>query len=220
MKYKYIVMDLDGTITEPVMGITNAYMYALSRFGIKVTDRSELFKVIGPPLRKSFREFFGMSNEDTEKAVEYYREYYGTKGLEENEVMPGIKESLDKLKAEGCKLYVATSKPELYADKILLNIGVRDYFDYVAGASMDASRDNKIAVMEYLIEQIKKTEGKVAMADIVMIGDRWHDIDGANHFGIDSIGVTFGYGSYEELSEYGATYVVETAQEMTKIILG
>ena len=219
MRYKYVFMDLDGTITEPVVGITNAYMYALSKFGIEVKDRAELHQVIGPPLRQSFSKYYGFSDEDTEKAVKYYREYYSGRGLEENDIMPGISEALETLKNTGCKVYVATSKPEEYAVRILQNVGLDGYFDYIAGASMDSSRDNKIAVMQYLLEHIAEVEGDVDISDIVMVGDRWHDIDGANHFNMDSIGVTFGYGDRKELTDYGATYIVDSTEEMVDIIL-
>jgi phosphoglycolate phosphatase len=217
MKYKYILFDLDGTITDPVMGITNAYMYALEKFNIKVADRSELFKVIGPPLRQSFPEFYHLSDEDTELAVGYYREYYGGRGLEENDIMPGIPETLEKLKASGCKLYVATSKPEEYAVKILQNLELDGYFDYVAGASMDGSRDNKASVIEYLMEKIRIEDPQAAVREMVMVGDRSFDVEGAKAFGMDSIGVLFGYGSRQEFEQAGATYIVETADEILNI---
>lgn len=217
MKYKYVLFDLDGTITEPVMGITNAYMYALEKFNIKVAERSELFKVIGPPLRQSFPEFYHLSEEDTERAVKYYREYYSGRGLEENDIMPGIPETLVSLKQAGCRLYVATSKPEEYAVKILQNLKLDGYFDYIAGASMDGSRDNKISVMEYLIEKIRLDNPQAKIREMIMVGDRHFDVDGAKAFNMDSIGVLFGYGSRQEFEKAGASYIVERAEEITAI---
>lgn len=218
MSYQYVLFDLDGTITEPVIGITNAYMYALKKFGIEVSDRSELHCVIGPPLRQSFQEYYGLNSRDTEKAILYYREYYGNQGLKENDLMPGIRETINKLKEAQKKLYVATSKPEEYAKKILQYLDMDQEFEYIAGSSMDASRDNKIAVMEYLLNKIKKDYPDMEISECIMIGDRCFDIDGANYFNMDSIGVLFGYGNSEELEGSKATYIVDTAEKIVDII--
>lgn len=218
MGYKKIFFDLDGTITEPVMGITNAIIYALDKYNIKVAERSELYKFIGPPLRYSFREFYGFSESDSEQAVKYYREYYADKGLIENEIMPGMEEAIKALKEAGYNLYVATSKPETFAIKILENLNLAQYFDIIAGSSMDNKRDTKELVLSYLLERLNIEKGSDAIKDIVMIGDRKFDIEGANCFGIDSIGVLFGYGNREEFEKAGATYIVETAEGMVKVI--
>lgn len=220
MGYKNIFFDLDGTITEPVMGITNAIIYALDKYNIKVAERSELYKFIGPPLRYSFREFYGFSESDSEQAVKYYREYYADRGLIENEIMPGMEQALKTLKEKGYKLYVATSKPEPFAIKILENLNLAQYFDIIAGSTMDNTRDTKELVMSYLLEQIGIEKGSEAIKDIVMIGDRKFDIEGANCFDMDSIGVLFGYGDREEFEAAGATYIVETAEEMVDVIAG
>lgn len=220
MGYKNIFFDLDGTITEPVMGITNAIIYALDKYNIKVAERSELYKFIGPPLRYSFREFYGFSESDSEQAVKYYREYYADRGLIENEIMPGMEQALKTLKEKGYKLYVATSKPEPFAIKILENLNLAQYFDIIAGSTMDNTRDTKELVMSYLLEQIGIEKGSEDIKDIVMIGDRKFDIEGANCFDMDSIGVLFGYGDREEFEAAGATYIVETAEEMVDVIAG
>lgn len=216
MKYCNVFFDLDGTITEPEKGIINGVIYALNKFGIEVSERASLHKFIGPPLRVSFPEFMGFDEEKTEQAVLYYREYYSVNGLVENDIMPGMEQALKMLKENGAKLYVATSKPEEYAIKILENLGLDGYFDIIAGASFDGSRDTKEAVMEYLMKQIGVEKSD---RNTVMIGDRHFDINGANYFGLDSIGVLFGYGSREEFEEAGATYIVDTAEEMVDIIL-
>ncbi len=218
MRYKYIFFDLDGTITEPALGITNGIIYALDKFGIEVTDRTSLYKFIGAPLRDSFREFYGFTEEEVERAVALYREYYSDKGIIENEIMPGIEEALASLRNAGCKLYVATSKPEIYAKKILEHIGLDSYFDIVAGSQLDGSRDNKELVLRYLLETsgINHVDG---ISSTVMVGDRKFDIEGAKAVGIDHIGVTFGYGDKLELETAGALKIVDTAKELTEYIL-
>ncbi len=217
MRYDNIIFDLDGTITEPAMGITNAIIYALDKYNIKVEDRSTLYKFIGPPLRDSFKEFYNFDDEKAEEAVRFYREYYSVKGVVENDIMPGIEESLNILKDAGCKLYVATSKPEYYAKQILENLGLVQYFHIVAGSTMDGSRDKKELVIGYLLEQIGKED--IALDRCLMVGDRKFDIEGAVNCNLHHMGVTFGYGSREELLDAGAMYIVDTAKEMTDIIL-
>lgn len=219
MKYKYILFDLDGTITEPFQGISNGIIYALDKFNIRVENKSTLRKFIGPPLRDSFRDFCGFSDEQAEEATAYYREYYGVKGLEENDIMPGMDRALKALYNQGYKLYLATSKPEKFAKIILENLGLLQYFDIAAGASFDGTRDKKELVIDYLLEQIKDKYADFDIAQAVMVGDRHFDINGAKYFGMDSIGVTFGYGDREELSRAGANYVVDTAEEMVKVIV-
>lgn len=215
--YKHVFFDLDGTITEPQEGIIGGVVYALEKFGIAVEDRKTLFPYIGPPLRVSFAEFHGLKEEQTEQAVSYYREYYSTKGILQNEIMPGMKEALAMLKEAGCQLYVATSKPELYAKQILEHLGLIDYFEIVAGSSFDKSRDSKEAVLAWLLEQLEVRDAK--RSDIVMVGDRKFDVLGAKQFGIDQIGVLFGYGSKEEFEACGCMYLVQDAKSMVDIIL-
>lgn len=219
MKYKNIFFDLDGTVTEPVMGITNAIIYALDKYNIKVKDRSELYKFIGPPLRKSFQEYYGFSEDEAEQAVSYYREYYCGKGLEENEIMPGMEEALRTLNQAGFKLYIATSKPEHFAVSILKNLNLYKYFDIVAGSTMDKTRDSKELVIEYLLNRINIKKDSEQIKEIVMVGDRKFDIEGANCFSMDSIGVLFGYGDKEEFETAGATYIVNNANELVDVIM-
>lgn len=218
-KYNYILFDLDGTITEPFKGISGGIIHALNKFGVEVPENSTLRKFIGPPLRDSFRDFCGFTAEQAEEATVYYREYYSVNGLVENDIMLGMDEALKILNEQGYKLYVATSKPEKYAKIILDNLGLLSYFDIVAGASFDGSRDKKELVIEYLLEQIKEKYEDFDLTQAIMVGDRHFDINGAKYFNMDSVGVTFGYGDYEELSQAGATYVVDTAQELVDIIV-
>ena len=133
--YKYILFDLDGTLTDPGTGITNSVAYALARWNIHVEDRRTLYRFIGPPLQDSFREYYGFSPEDALKAVDVYREYFLEKGLYENEVYPGVEDMLKTLKAQGKTLILATSKPEEFAIRILKHFGLDGYFTVMAGAS-------------------------------------------------------------------------------------
>lgn len=213
-KYETVLFDLDGTLTDPGEGITNSVSYALEKFGINVEDKRELYRFIGPPLMYSFSHFYSFSEDDAKKAIGYYREYYSKTGIFQNRIYDGIKELLSDLKKSGKKLIVATSKPEHFAKIVLECFDITKYFDYIAGASMDESRSEKAEIMEYAIKTCNIDASKA-----VMIGDRHFDIDGAKLFGMDSIGVLFGYGTKIELEEAGATYIADSADEIRKILL-
>lgn len=217
--YKHILFDLDGTITEPYVGITNGIVYALETIGVEVEDTTIFRKFIGPPLRDSFRDYLGFSEELSVRAVQLYREYYREKGLKENELMPGMGEAIRELHHQGYKLYLATSKPEKFAKIILEDLGVLQYFTIAAGASLDGARETKEEVMEYLLEQIRICTPDFGIEQAIMVGDRLFDINGAKYFGMDSLGVTFGYGDYKELSEAGATYIVDDAKDLVDVII-
>lgn len=205
MKYKYLFFDLDGTLTEPGLGITNSVIYALNKFGITVEDRNELYKFIGPPLVDSFKDFYGFDDEKAWKAVEYYREYFSVKGLFENSVYDGIPELLQKLKNDGYKLYVATSKPTEYSVRILEKFKLLQYFEYVSGSDMDEKNSSKAMIIKHALEV-----SKADINEVLMIGDRHHDIDGAKANKIASLGVLYGYGDFEELTSAGADDVAKT----------
>ena len=197
--YQYILFDLDGTLTDPGIGITNSVMYALKKFGIEVEDRAALYKFIGPPLMDSFERFYGFSKEDSALALQYYREYFKPYGLYENEVYEGTRELLEELKKRGKKLILATSKPEEFAKEILRHFDLLQYFDFVGGASMDEIRNKKADVIAYALENCGITDLSAA----VMVGDREHDVLGAKQVGLKCIGVLFGYGDREELEAAG-----------------
>lgn len=217
--YKHVFFDLDGTITEPEEGIINGVLFSLSKFGITVEDRTTLYPYIGPPLRDSFRDYHGLSEEDTEQAILYYREYYSTKGIYQNDIMPGMEQAFQTLRQHGCHLYVATSKPELYAKQILQHLKLDGYFDIIAGSTFDKARDTKAAVIEYLITGIAADQVKPSADEMIMVGDRKFDVIGARAFGIDTIGVLFGYGSKEEFEACDCRYVAADAEEMVQMIL-
>lgn len=212
--YQYILFDLDGTLTNPEIGITSSVMYALEKFGVKVEDRKELHPFIGPPLSYSFQTYYGLSEADSELAIKYYRERFSVKGLYENEVYEGVEKLLQQLKESGKKLIIATSKPEEFTLKILARFDLLKYFDYVAGATMDGSRGEKADVIRYAIE----ISGIQDRSQAIMIGDRKYDILGAKENGLDSIGVLFGFGDREELSEAGANYIAENVEDILKYI--
>lgn len=213
--YNVILFDLDGTLTDSGIGITNSVKYSLRKFGIDMTDsEQQLNKFIGPPLHESFQMFCGFTKEESAKAVKYYREYYKETGLFENTVYEGIEELLVKLKESGRKIIVATSKPELFARQILDHFGLAKYFTYIAGANMDETRTNKLEVIAYALESC----GIEDLSNVIMIGDREYDIFGAKAIGVDSIGVLYGYGSLEELTNANATYIAEKVEDIYEII--
>ncbi len=214
-EYKYILFDLDGTLTDPAVGITTSVAYALKKFGIEVSDITQLNHFIGPPLLDSFMECYGFDKEKAQTAIDYYRERFRVKGLYENVVYDGIPEMLRKLKDSGKKLILATSKPEPFAKEILQHFGLEEFFVYAAGSNFDGTRTAKAEVIDYALEAAGVTDKTTA----VMIGDREHDIIGANKTELDSIGVLYGYGSREELESAGATHIAETVEELTKLIL-
>ena len=186
--YQTILFDLDGTLTNSELGITNSVSYALGKYGIQVPDKKALRVFIGPPLQDSFERFYGFSKEECLKAIDYYHEYFSEKGLYENEVYLGVPDLLASLKQAGKQLIVATSKPEEFSIQILKHFGLYDYFDFVAGATMDRKRSKK------------------------------SDVLGAQAQKFDSIGVLYGFGSREELEEAGATYIAQEVGEIAAFI--
>ncbi|TYQ16733.1 UNVERIFIED_CONTAM: phosphoglycolate phosphatase [Acetivibrio alkalicellulosi] len=215
MGYEYVLFDLDGTITDPAIGITNSVIYALKKYGIEVSDRSELYKFIGPPLRESFENYYGFSKKEAKMAVEYYREYYRDRGIYENLVYDGFEDLLKTLKDNSKILIVATSKAEVFAKQVVEYFDIAKYFTYVAGSNLDGTRVKKGEVISYAI----KSCNIVDLSKTIMIGDREHDIIGAKEMGISSIGVLFGYGSRNELEKAGADFIVDTVADIGKILL-
>lgn len=213
--YNTILFDLDGTLTDPGMGITNSVAYALEKYNIKNVDRTELYKFIGPPLKDSFMQFYEFSEADAMQAIEYYREYFRDKGIFENVVYENIERMLYELKQAGKEVILATSKPEEFAVRILEHFELLKYFDYVAGATFDGTRSKKADVIRYALENRRRE----SLSDVVMVGDREHDIIGANENGIASIGVMYGYGCREEFEKYGATYIVETTEDLLEVLM-
>lgn len=207
--YKVVLFDLDGTLTDPGLGITNSVAYALRHYGIEVEDRRTLYPFIGPPLNDSFMKYYGFDADKAMEAIMVYREYFRDKGLYENEVYEGVRGLLGRIKASGRKIVLATSKPEEFALRILEHFDLIGFFDVVAGASMDEKRNRKGDVISYALEK-----GGFPKEATVMVGDREHDIFGAKENGLDSIGVLYGYGDRAELEDAGADYIAETVEDI------
>lgn len=212
---KYILMDLDGTITNPAEGITRCFEYALNHFGIKVESRAELEQFIGPPLRQSFKEGYGFDEEKATEAVAKYRERFQPIGMFENEVYDGMEQALQCLKEAGKVLIVATSKPEHMAKKILEYFKLDSYFTDICGSCDDAKRNEKDEVIQYALEK----HGITDLEQVLMVGDRKFDVIGASKCGLKCMGVLYGFGDRKELEEAGAAYIAETVEEMARSIV-
>ena len=211
--YKYILFDLDGTLTDPCVGITKSVEYALNKFGITVENREKLEKFIGPPLINSFMEFYNFDKENAIKAVAFYREYFSVKGIFENKLYDGIEEMLKRLKKMDKIIILATSKPEKFANQILKFFKIEKYFDIVCGATMDEKLCEKNDIIRYALSKIENFS-----ENAIMVGDRKFDISGAKDNHIDSIGVTYGFGSVKELQIAGADYIISKPDEIFDII--
>ncbi len=213
--FKNLLFDLDGTLTDPALGITSAAQYALANMGIEVADRKTLNWMIGPPLIGSFEEGFGMTRPQAMEALGYYREYFSEKGIFENSVYPGMAELLRDLKAAGRRVMVATSKPEEFTHRILEHFGIARYFDFVGGNTMDEARPTKADVVAHVLRSCPEA----APESTLMIGDRKYDVEGARAFRLDCAGVLYGYGSREELEQAGARYIVESVAALRGLLL-
>ena len=211
----YILFDLDGTLLNPKEGITKSIQYALKHMGIEVEDLDSLSKFIGPPLRGSFRDCYNFNEEEVAQAMIKYREYFSVTGLFENIIYSDIEEMLQQLVQGGKKLILATSKPEVFAKQIMEHFHLAPYFEDMCGSTMDASREKKGDVIRYALNKNNITD----MDQVVMIGDRKHDIIGAKENDMDSIGVLYGFGDRQELLEAGADHIVETVKELETLIL-
>ncbi len=208
---KTILFDLDGTLTDSGEGIINCAILALEHFGLPVPSREEMRVFVGPPLHETFVRF-GVPKDKAEEAVAVYRSRYIPIGKYENTPYPGIRELLETLKAEGHKLYVATSKPEQMSVDILQHFDLAKYFDQICGATMDTSRTNKEAVIAYLLEQNGRAD------NMVMVGDTKFDVIGAKAHGIPTVGVSWGYGEVGDMVDAGAVAIADTAGELLELL--
>lgn len=208
--YEYILFDLDGTIIDSSKGITNAVQYALNYFNIKEDNEQILQCFIGPPLKESFKKYYNFSDDYASKAVEKYREYYSIKGIKENFLYEGIKGVLEALKKNNKNLIIATSKPEKFTIEILKMHNILEYFDYISAATMDNSRVKKEDIIKYALNKLKIND----VSKCIMIGDKIHDIIGANKNNMDSILATYGFTTKEEIEISNANYIVNSATQI------
>lgn len=211
MDYSTILFDLDGTLTDPKMGITKSVQYALRKFNIIEEDLDKLEPFIGPPLANSFMELYSFSELESKKAVEFYREYFKDTGLYENELYAGMNKLLEMLINQKRVLMVATSKPTIFAEKILKYFNIDKYFDFICGSNLDGTMSDKTEIIRYIVK-----EKNINKQRTVMVGDRKHDIIGAHNNGIDSIGVSYGYGSEEELKNSKPTHIIKSVQDFVR----
>lgn len=215
-RYPHIIFDLDGTLTDPLTGITRSVAYALASFGIRVQDTATLSPFIGPPLKESFQKFYHFDDRQCQAACRQYRRYFLARGWAENRLYPGIPALLRRLVDRGSRLYVATSKGEASARRILEHFHLLRHFDYVAGDTPLHRRPTKAAVIRYLLNR----QGIPPGGGCLMVGDRCYDIEGAGQAGLPSVGVTYGYGGREELEGAGATHIVESVTALRRFLLG
>ena len=210
--YKYLFFDLDGTLTQSEFGIIDSVLYALNKLGIEESDREKLKKFIGPPLFDSFSNYYHMDQQKADEAVRLYHEIYEVKGVYNQPLYEGIKDVLERLTKDGFTLFVVTSKPTEMAEIVLKHDGIREFFKEVIGPSRKERHYDK----EFLIRKALSLLGEYSETAplSLMIGDRHYDIEGAVRAGIDSMGVLYGYGSREELEGAGATYIVESPEEI------
>ena len=209
--YKAILFDLDGTLTESGEGITKCVQYALEKLGKKEEHPENLQCFIGPPLKEQFMKYAGLSEEEGEKAVVYYRERYTTTGIFENRLYPKIPELLELLKINNKILAVASSKPEVYVKQILEHFQIADYFTAIVGSELDGRRTEKAEVIEEALRRMHLEEER---DKVLMVGDRSHDVQGAISCGLQCIGVAYGYGSREELEKAGAVYIADSVEDL------
>lgn len=216
-QYKIVIFDLDGTLTDSALGITNSLIYALGKCDIQVADRTELYKFIGPPLTDSFMEYYHFSHEEAVQASVFYDEYFRSKGIFENKVYDGVLEMLTELNERGIVTAVASAKPEIDVKKILRHFGLNDFFRIVGGSDSKTNRMRKEDVLRYALKFFHDVDKK----DILMVGDRQDDVIGAKKNGLNSVGVLYGFGSQSELQAAGADYIVETVVELhRKLVRG
>lgn len=215
MNYKYdtVFFDFDGTIADTGEGIFDSVKYAIEEMGFSPLPDSRLRTFIGPPVFKSFKRELGMNDEQAAKAVEKYRERYSESGIFKLRVYDGIEDLIKELKNSGIKVAIASSKPEKFVMRLIDYLKISHLIDFIAAPESDKAPEGKTVLVERAVNHFG-----VSKTRALMVGDRYFDIDGANGAGVESIGVTFGYGSREELINAGSTYLADNAEDIRKII--
>ncbi|MCR4901686.1 MAG: HAD hydrolase-like protein [Butyrivibrio sp.] len=217
---KYVLFDLDGTLTKSGPGIMNAAKKALEHFGIEENDPDKLRKFVGPPLTESFGERYNMNTEEMMTAIAVFRKYYSSTGIYENSVFEGITDMLQSLKDKGLLLAIASSKPRPQIGIVVDHFHIRDYFDVIMGCELDGTRSQKKEVVEEVLKQFGELSGDSSVLEhSIMVGDRKYDVNGSRECDLECIGVTYGYGTRKELEEAGAAYVVDSVKELGEKLL-
>ena len=210
-----ILFDLDGTLTDPKIGITRSVQFALRHYGINVENLDELCSFIGPPLLESFKKHYSFDDQKAKKAISKYREYFSSKGIYENSVYDGVFQMLSDLKSRGKIIILATSKPTVFAESILSHFGIKEFFDFIGGSNLNGSRSEKAEVIEYTVQKCNIDD----FSSSVMIGDREYDIFGAKKVGMTSVGVLYGYGSYKELKDARADKLISSIKDLHDFLI-
>lgn len=214
MSERFLLFDLDGTLTDPGEGITNCVRYALEKFGVFPQSREELYPYIGPSLTVMFQQLHHLTAEQAQQALLFYRERFSTVGMFENIPYEGVEAMLERLRAEGYRLMVATSKPEEFTVKILEHFGLSEYFDFIGGNTLQEARPTKESVIRYVMENAPA----ISRENTLMIGDRKYDVIGAHACGLRAVGVLYGYGDREELTEAGADAIATDIMQLEHMI--
>ncbi len=214
-KYKHVIFDLDGTLSDSRPGIYNAYYYTFEKLGLSNPGNEALKTLIGPPLQKGFSDIFKLQGAENEKAVEVFREYYSSKGLFENTLYGGIKELLEELNREGVLLYVATAKYQVFANQVLEHFGISRYFLEISGADYQGNHASKVD----LVAGILRRNGIHDPDSVVVIGDTRYDIEAAAELEIDSIGVTYGFTTETEITTYNPDYIASQVSDLYPLLL-
>ena len=214
--YDYVIFDFDGTVTDTGEGILKSLQYSFEQMGNEVPDLSDLKKFIGPPIHYSYVNFYGIDESEVEQYIKKYRERYKKIGIYECFVYDGMLETLKTLRENGVKLGIASSKPIKLVYDVMEYLRLTEYFDAVVGTQFDDS--NHPGKTDLVLQSMEKLEDS-DKSRTLMVGDRFFDIDGAAGAGVDSVGVTYGYGSREEFMEHNATYIVDSPKEILNIVL-
>ena len=212
--FKNVLFDLDGTLTDSREGIINGFIYGLKSIGIEENDRKSIEKYIGPPLDESFRNGYNLDEEKVQRAVNKYREYYSVEGLYLNKIYEGMKELIIDLYNNGKNVILATAKPIEFSKRILEQNDIKQYFYFLSGYMIDGTRTTKSEIIKYALDNIEDLN----LEESVMVGDRHYDIEGAKANNLQTIGVTYGFGTEQELKDAGATYIAHNMDELRKII--
>lgn len=213
--YSYVIFDFDGTVVDTGEGILKSLQYSFEQMGHEVPDLFDLKKFIGPPIHYSYVTFYGIAEAEVEQYIKKYRERYRKIGIYECFIYDGVLETIKALKKNGVKIGIASSKPISLIYDVMDYLKITEYFDAVVGTQFDDSNHpGKTDLVLESMQKLSDTDKKRTL----MVGDRYFDIDGATGAGVDSVGVTYGYGSREEFMEHGATYIIDNAKELLNIL--